>query len=72
MLQVLKHIFNNKGINIAINRREMKEMIKLCTRDFQFSFNGTTYVQNDGVSVSWLLASVLTGIFMVELKRAII
>ena len=50
----------------------MKEMIKLRTRDFQFSFNGTTYVQNDGVSVSWLLASVLTGIFMVELKKAII
>ena len=50
----------------------MKELIKLCTRDFQFSFNGTTYVQKDGVSVSWLLASVLTGIFMVELKRAII
>ena len=72
MLQVLKHIFNNKAINIAINRREMKELIKLCTRDFQFSFNGTTYVQKDGVSVSWLLASVLTGIFMVELKRAII
>ena len=51
MLQVLKH-YDNKGINIAINRREMKELIKLYTRDFQFSFNGTTYVQKDGASVS--------------------
>ena len=44
----------------------MKESIKLCTKDVNFSFNGTTYEQKDGVAMGSPLERVLAGIFMVE------
>ena len=47
---VLKCIYDNKEINIAISKREMEELIKLCTKDVHFNFNETTYVQKDGVA----------------------
>ena len=48
---VLKRIYDNKEINTSINKREMKELIKLCTKDAHFNFNETTYVQRDGVAM---------------------
>ena len=68
---VLKRIYDNKEINTTINKREMKELIKLCTKDVHFNFNGTTYVQKDGVVMGSPSAPVLAGIFMVELERAL-
>ena len=50
----------------------MKKLIKLCTKDVHFNFNGITYVQKDGVAMGSPLAPVLAGIFMVELERAVI
>ena len=69
---VLKGIYDNKEINTTINKREMKELIKLCTKDVHFNFSGITYVQKDGVALGSPLAPVLAGIFMVELERAVI
>ena len=42
----------------------MKELIKLCTEDVHFNFNGITYVQKDGVG----MGSLLAGISIVELE----
>ena len=66
MLQmtVLKRIYNNREINTTIYKREMKELIKLCTEDVHFNFNGTTYVQKDGLG----MGSQLAGISIVELE----
>ena len=50
----------------------MKELIKLCTKDVHFNFNGTTHKQKDGVAMGSPLVPVLAGIFMVELERAVI
>ena len=50
----------------------MRILIKLCTKDVHFNFNGTTYVQKEGVGMGSLLAPVLGGIFMVELERTVI
>ena len=61
---VLKRIYNNREINTTINKREMNELIKLCTEDVHFNFNGTTYVQKDGVG----MGSLLAGISIVELE----
>ena len=69
---VLKRIYDNREINTTINKIEMKELIQLCTKDVHFNFNGTTYVQKDGVAMGSRLAPVLAGIFMVELERAVI
>ena len=69
----LKRIYDNKEINTTINKREMKELIKLCTKDVHFNFNGTAHVQKDGVAMlAPSLAPVLAGILMVELERAVI
>ena len=43
----------------------MKELIKLCKKDVHFNFNGSTYVQKDGV------APVLASIIMVKLERTV-
>ena len=42
----------------------MKELIKVCTEDVHFNFNGTTYVQKDGLG----MGSQLAGISIVELE----
>ena len=69
---VFKRIYDNREIKTAINKREMKELIKLCTKDIQFNFSRTTYVQKDAVAMGSKLTPVLAGIFMVELERAVI
>ena len=48
---VLKRIYDNREINTTINKTEMKELIKLCTKDVHFNFNGSTYVQKDRVAM---------------------
>ena len=65
-------LFTNALLDFTIDKREMKELIKLCTKVVHFNFNGTTYVQKDRVAMGSLLATVLAGIFMAELERAII
>ena len=68
---VLKRIYDNREINTAISKREMKELIKLCTKDVHFNFNGNTCVPNNGVAMGSPLAPVLAGIFMVGLEIAV-
>ena len=69
---VLKRIYDNREINTSIRKTEMKELVKLCMKDVHFNFNGTKYVQKDGVAMGSPLPPVLAGIFMVELERAVI
>ena len=35
---VLKRIYDDREINTTISKREMKELIKLCTKDIRFNF----------------------------------
>ena len=69
---VLKRIYDNREINKTINKREMKDLIKFCTKDIHFNFNWTIYVQKDGAAMGSPLASVLAVIFMVEFERAVV
>ena len=34
-----------------MNKRGMKELIKLCAKDAHFNFNGTKYAYNNGVAM---------------------
>ena len=56
----------------SINKRKMKESMKLCTKDVHFNFSGTAYLQNDGVAMGSPLVPVLASFFMVELERTFI
>ena len=69
---VLNHIYDNRKINTTINKREMKKLIKLFTKDVHFNFNGNTYAQKDGVAMESTLAPLLEGGFMVQLERTVI
>ena len=69
---VLKRIYDNREINTTINKREMKELINLCTKDVHFNFNGTICVKKNGLAMVSPSAPVLAGIFIVELERAVV
>ena len=69
---ILKRVFVDKEIETSLTRRELKELLHLCTKEVHFSFNGSIYLQKDGVAMCSPLGSVLAGIIMVELERTIV
>lgn len=48
---ILKSSYDNKEVNRTIDKREMKELIKICTADVNFYFDVVIYVQKHGVSI---------------------
>ena len=65
---VLKRIYDNGELSTDITRSEMKEMLKLCTKNEHFTFNGDIYLRTDGVVIGSPLGPVLAGILMVHLE----
>ena len=69
---ILKRIYDNNKIKTSITKKEMKELILLCTKGVHFFFDGKTYVQTNGAAMGSPLGPVLSGIFMVELENNLI
>ena len=69
---IIKRIYYNKETNTDVPKKEMRELLYLCTKNAHFTFNNKTYLQVDGVAMGSPLDPVLANIFMVELKRNII
>ena len=69
---ILKRIYENKEINTSISKKDMKDMLILCTKSVHFSMNGDIYLQIDGVAMCSPLGPVFAGIFMVELERSLV
>ena len=69
---ILKRIYENEEINTCISKKDMKDMLILCTKNVHFSMNGDIYLQIDGVAMGSPLGPVLAGIFMVELERSLV
>ena len=69
---ILKRIYENKEINTSISKKDMKDMLILCTKSVHFSMNGDIYLQVDVNSLGSPLGPVLATIFMVELKISIV
>ena len=69
---ILKQIYENKEINTLISKKDMKDMLILCTKSVHFSMNGDIYLQVDGKSMGSPLGHVLARIFMAELKRSLV
>ena len=69
---ILKCIYKNKEINASISKKDVKDMLILCTKSDNFSMNGDIYLQIDGVVMGSPLGPVLAGIFMVELERSLV
>ena len=70
---ILGRVYEKKDLTTTtISKREMKELLYLCTKNVHFSFSNEIYMQNDGVTIGFPLGPVLANIFMVELERTII
>ena len=69
---ILRKIYNNHEIDTNISKKEVKDLLILCTKNVHFSFNGDIYIQCNGVAMGSPLGPVLTGIFMVELERSLV
>ena len=69
---ILKCIHEDIEIQTNIKKKEMKQLLLLCTKTVHFSYNGTIYQQRDGVAMGSPLGAVLAGIFVVHLERTLI
>ena len=66
---ILRRIYDENQIETSIKRKDMKELLLLCTKNVHFTFNGEFYVQLDGVAMGSPLGPVIAGIFMTELEK---
>ena len=69
---ILKLIYDENEVNTNTPKQQMRDLLLLCTKNVQFSYNGDIYTQIDRVAMGSPLDPVLTGIFMVELERTIL
>ena len=67
----LKRIFGDKEIKTKISRKDMKNLLILCTKNIHFLCRNNVYQQKDGVAMGSPLGPVLAGIFMVHLERTL-
>ena len=58
--------------NISISKKEMKQLLTLCTKNLHFTYDNKVYQQNDGVAIRSPLGSVLSGLFVVELENSLV
>ena len=66
---IIKRIYDKKEINTDLPKKEMRELLYLCTKNAHFTLKNKTYLQAEMGSP---LGPVLANIFMVELERNII
>jgi len=69
---ILRKIYDEKLVQTNIPRKEMNDLLLLCTRNVHFTFEGKCYQQLDGVAMGSPLGPVIAGIFMVELENTIV
>ena len=69
---ILQRIFDNQEIQTAVTKKELKELLMLCTKNVHFTFGGKTFVQSDGVAMGSPLGPMLADIFMIELENTLV
>ena len=50
----------------------MRDLLLLCTKNINFSYNGDIYTQADGMAMGSPLVPIIVGIFMAELNRTVL
>ena len=56
---ILKRIYEDNEIQTNVKKKEMKQLLLLCTKNVHFSYNGIIYQQCDGVAMASSLGPVL-------------
>ena len=70
-IDIIRKVYEEKLIKTDIPKKEMKELLLLCTKNVHFEFNGETFQQLDGAAMGSPLGPVIAGIFMVELENTL-
>ena len=70
-IDIILRIYTNHELTTSLNKKEMKELLLLCTKNVHFTFNGQIYILEDGVAMGSTLAPLLADIFMTELERSL-
>ena len=68
----IKRFYDQKDINTDIPKKEMRELLYICTKNAHFTLNNKTYFQVDVVVMGSPPGPVLVNIFIVELEQCII
>ena len=68
---ILKKVYNKKLIKTKLKREELRELLRMCTKELHFTHDGKTYKQTDGVCMGSPLGPVLANVFMVHLEESI-
>ena len=68
----LKRIYDQRELETKISRKEMKDLLLLCTKKVHFSYDNKLYSQKDSVAMGSPLEQVIAGIFMVDLEENVI
>ena len=72
---ILRKVYEEKLIKTDIPKKEIKELLLLCTKIVHFEFNGKTFQQLDGAAMGSPLGSVIAviaEIFMVKLENTLV
>ena len=48
---ILKRIYEDNEIQTNIRKKEMKQLLLLCTKNVHFSYNGILYQQGDKIAM---------------------
>ena len=65
---ILKRIDDQRELETNISRKEMKDLLILCTKNVYFSYDNKLYSQKDGVAMGSPLGPVIAGIFTADLE----
>ena len=68
----LNRIYEKKDLTVNIDRKDMRDLILLCTKNVHFTFNKDISKQTDGVAMGSPLGPVLAGIIIVELENTMV
>ena len=49
-IDIILRIYTNHELTTSLNKKEMKELLLLCTKNVHFTFNGQIYILEDGGS----------------------
>ena len=68
----LQVIFDSQEIQKTMTKKELKEMLIVCTKNVHVTFGGKTSFQPDRVVMGSPLGPVLADVFMVELENTLV
>ena len=69
---ILNKVYRDKLIQTKLKRKELSDLLGLCTKDLHFTFDNQVYRQVDGVAMGSPLGPIIANIFMVQLEESIV